>query len=248
MEDQVAEPGEEVFECPLHHVTEPVPLGVPVALLEVIGGVLDEARHHRLPRGGHIGVDVGLDAAVDVRLLRVPPVLGVVEGPLQIVQRRAHVDEAAVLVRPALQAWIGRVGVEGEVDLGRGSLELEAPDVLHEIRGELPRVDEIHERPSGVHRADHGLGLDLGAVLEHDSRGPPVLGHHVVDRGLEPDLGAERLRRPGQDLGEPAVPSLVECPRPIGAVVLPEGVIEQHQTGPLGAGADLGADDARGRE
>src|SRR5690606_2575601 len=42
MEDQIVEPGEDLIETILDQVTEVVPFGIPVALLEVIGGVLDE--------------------------------------------------------------------------------------------------------------------------------------------------------------------------------------------------------------
>ncbi len=47
---QVAEAGEERLQRRLHGVAEPVPLGVPVAALEVVRGVLDEAGHDVLAR------------------------------------------------------------------------------------------------------------------------------------------------------------------------------------------------------
>ncbi len=69
-----------------------------------------------------------------------------------------------------------------------------------------------------------------------------------ADRRLEPDLRPERLRGPGQHLGEPAVALLVEGPRPELAVVLADRVVEQHETRSLRARPDLGPDDARARE
>ena len=151
----------------------------------------------------------------------------------------------AVLIRTALQPRVSGVGVEGEVDLGRGPLELETADVLHEIRRQLPRVDQLHESTPGVDGADHGLCLQLGPVLEHYPGGPAVLRDDVVDRRLESDLDSKRLGGPGQDLGEPAVATLVESPGAIGAVVLAERVIEEDESGALGTRPDLGADDAR---
>ncbi len=73
----------------------------------------------------------------------------------------------------------------------------------------------------------------------------PFAGDDVVDRRLEPDLDAERLRRPGQHLGEAAVAALVERPRPELAVVLAEDVVQQHEPRPLRVRPDLGADDRR---
>ena len=61
---------------------------------------------------------------------------------------------------------------------------------------------------------------------------------------VEPDLGAERLRGPGEHLGEAAVAALVERPRAEVAVVLAHLVEQQHQPGARRHRADLGADDA----
>ena len=57
----------------------------------------------------------------------------------------------------------------------------------------------------------------------------PFDGDHVVDLGVELDLGAERLRGPAEHLGEPAVAALVERPRAELAVVLAHAVEQQHE-------------------
>ena len=67
----------------------------------------------------------------------------------------------------------------------------------------------------------------------------------AVDRRLEPDLGAERLGGPGQDLGEAAVAALVERPGPELAVVLAEDVVQQDEPRALRVRPDLRADDRR---
>ena len=96
-------------------------------------------------------------------------------------------------------------------------------------------------------RARHDdRGVELGPVGQRDAGRLPVPGDHVVDRRLEPDLDPERLRGPGQHLGEAAVAALVERPRPELAVVLAEDVVQQHEPGALRVRPDLGADD-RGR-
>src|SRR3954454_11042199 len=56
VQDQVTEAGEERLESRLHGVAELVPLGVPVAILQLVRCALDEARHDVLARRSHVGV------------------------------------------------------------------------------------------------------------------------------------------------------------------------------------------------
>ena len=135
--------------------------------------------------------------------------------------------------------------VEGEVHLGRGALEPEALDVLDEVGRQLARVDELEERAPRVERGDDDLGEVLRAVLQLDAGRPAARGDDPFDRRFEHDLRPERLGGPGQDLGEAAVATLVEGPRPELAVVLAERVVEQDQPRALRARPDLGPDDAR---
>jgi hypothetical protein len=118
MQYQVAEPGEDLLETGLDYIPQVLLLGVPVALPEVIWGVLDEAGHHSLARWRHVRVDVRLDTGVDIRTGAVPAVLGVVEGALEVVEARPDVDEPPVVIGAAVEPGEGGVGVEGEVDLG----------------------------------------------------------------------------------------------------------------------------------
>jgi hypothetical protein len=143
------------------------------------------------------------------------------------------------------RAGYSRQPVEGEVDLGRRALEAEAADGLDEVVGQLARLDELEERAARVEGADHGVGVELGAVGQGDARGPAVLRDDRRDRRLEADLGPERLRRAGEHLGEAAVALLVERPGAELPVVLAQRVVEQHEAGALRARPDLGADDAR---
>ena len=86
----------------------------------------------------------------------------------------------------------------------------------------------------------------LGAVRERDAGRPAVLGDDASRPATRADdLGAERLRRAREHLGEAAVAALVEGPRAELAVVLADRVVQQHEPGALRARPDLGADDAR---
>ena len=100
----------------------------------------------------------------------------------------------------------------------------------------------------GSSAGHHDRRVVLGAVGEGDAGRPAVLGDDLLDRRLEADLRPERLGRPGEDLGEPAVAPLVEGPRPELAIVLAEQVVEQHEPGALRIRPDLRADDAGRRQ
>ena len=101
-----------------------------------------------------------------------------------------------------------------------------------------------------VRRGSSALTTVFAVSSVPSSRATPtaraVLGDHRVDRGVEHDLGAERLGRAREHLGEAAVAALVERPGPEVPVVLAERVVEQHQPGALRHRPDLGADDPRG--
>ena len=169
LEHQVAEAREERLERRLDRVAEALLLRVPVALAQLVRRVLDEAAHDRLAGRRHVRVDRRLDGGVDVRPLRVPAVLGVVEGPLEVLHRRPDVGEAAVLVGPVAEGRVPGDAVEREVDLGRGALEAEPPDLLDEVGRQLARVDQLDERSSRVERRDDDRRVVLGAVGERDA-------------------------------------------------------------------------------
>ena len=178
----------------------------------------------------------------------VPPVLGLVEGPFHIVDGRADVEKAAVDVLAARQRRVLGQPIQREVDLGRHAPELEAPDVLDQVVGQLARLDQFEEGAARVQGAHDHAGVKLGAVRKGHAGGSTVLRDDALDRRLQADLGAERLRRARQHLGELAVAALVEGPGAGLAVVLAKRVEEQHEAGPLRARPHLRPDDARARE
>ena len=92
------------------------------------------------------------------------------------------------------------------------------------------------------------LAAQLGAVREHDARGAAVGGDHVVDLGVELDLGAERLRGPAEHLREAAVAALVERPRAEVPSCSPMLWNSSTRPEPCDIGPTLRADDARRRE
>ncbi len=99
-----------------------------------------------------------------------------------------------------------------------------------------------------IEGAHHGVCGELGAVGQGDARGPAVLRDDRIHGRLEADLRAERLRRAGEHLGEPAVAALVERPGAELAVVLAQRVKEQHEPRALRARSDRGADGPGARE
>ena len=127
-----------------------------------------------LPGGAMSGSIVDWIAQSRYGRLRVPAVLRVVEGPLEVLHRRADVGEAAELVGPVAEGRVLRQPVEREVDLGRGALEAEALDRLDEVGRQLARVDELEERPPRVERGDDDRRVELRPVGERDAGRPAV--------------------------------------------------------------------------
>ena len=248
LEHEVPKAREERLERRLDGVAQPLLLGVPVAPAQVVRRVLDEAAHDRLAGRRHVRIDHRLDRAIEVRPLRIPAVLGVVIGPLEVFHRRADVGEPPVLVGPVAERRIARHTVEREVDLGRGALEPEALDRVDEVGRQLARLDELEEGPPRIERRDDDRRVELGAVGQRHAGRPAVGRDDVLDRRLEPDLHPERLGGPREHLGEPAVAALVERPRPELAVVLAEDVVQEDEPRALRIRPDLRADDRGRRE
>ena len=146
----------------------------------------------------HVRVDRRLDRAVDVGMLAVPPVLRVIEGMLEVVDRRADVHEAAVQVRPRSELRVRRQRVQREVHLGADAPELETADVLDHVVGQLARVDQLQERAPRVQRADHEISGELGPIGQRHAGRLAISGEDALDGRLGPDLGAERRPPRGQ--------------------------------------------------
>ena len=71
------------------------------------------------------------------------------------------------------------------------------------------------------------VGVDLLARFEGDADRAPALDDDVGDRGVEPDLGAERLRGAADRVAHAAGPTLRDPPGPERAVDLAHVVVEQ---------------------
>ena len=142
-----------------------VPLG------ELVRRVLDEAADDVLAGRRHGRVDQGRDDHVDVGAPAEAAGLGVVVGPLHVVERGAEADGAAQVL--ALTGQAGEVGqpVEGQVDLARRAAEPEALDLGLELGLERARLQEVAGTCAGVGRGEHRRGGDLLAALEHDAGG-----------------------------------------------------------------------------
>ena len=103
-----------------------------------------------------------------------------------------------------------------------------------------------------VRRGSRALTTVVAVSSVPSSRATPTAAPFLVmtdaTGAFEHDLGAVRLRRAREHLGEAAVAALVERPGAEVPVVLAERVVQQHQPGPLRHRPDLGPDDARGRD
>ena len=76
--------------------------------------------------------------------LAVPAVLRVVEGPLEVLHRRADVDEAAVLVGAVAERRVDAAAPSrAKLTLADVPWNLQPVDVLDQVGGQLARLDEL---------------------------------------------------------------------------------------------------------
>ena len=139
-----------------------------------------------------------------------------------------------------------RQRVERQVDLARRSAKLVAPDVGHELVGQVLGADHAHERQVRVDARRDDLARQVVAVVEHDADRGRVLDDDLRDARVRADLGAGFARGAGDGVGDRAGPSARESPRPERTIDLAHVVMEQHVGGPGRAHAEERADDARG--
>src|SRR5689334_5306501 len=224
-------------------VAERVAFLVPVAL-QVVGRVLDEARHDVLARRRERRIGERRDDHVDVRAAREPSVLGVVVRTLHVLDGRRDRDRAAQVGSRTGHALEVGERVEREVDLPRGAAELVALDVLDEVAGELLLADHAEKRQARVDARGDGLRRDLLAALEDDAGGAAVRQLDLRDRRLRPDLDPRLDRRRGDRVGDRAGSAAGEAPRAEGAVDLAHVVVEQDVRRAGRAHAEEGPDDA----
>src|SRR5687767_157309 len=97
------------------------------------------------------------------RLLGESPVFGVIGGPLQIVERRADVNDAAQRLRWIIQEL--REGVERQIDFGNRAARSDVSYLQQESRVEVGGFDELEKCSFHVGIRYYGGGVDLIAVL-----------------------------------------------------------------------------------
>ena len=189
-DDRCLEAGRDFLDGVGDAVGQVLPLGRPVSLLEMIGGVLHERRQDGAAGRRQGRVDVGRDDAVDVRLRGGPAVLALVPGALVVLESVADGEVGPVgrrerpVFRPLRQ---DRGRGQGVVDLGARPGHLDPPDVLEKAPLELARLEQLQEGALRVGVARHGPRPDLLPRREHDTGGAALLDQDARHLGGRAD-------------------------------------------------------------
>src|SRR5262245_53528063 len=182
-----------------HDVPELLALLLPVALPQVVRRGLEEYRAAVEALGAERAVVDARDRDVAVGPARVPAVLSLVPGALEVLERGSDVHHALVL-EADLGAGDGlpvRELREHQVDLGRGALDAEIPDVAEELRLELALVHELQEGALRIGVREHERGVDLLAARERHAADASVAAEDPRDLRVGADLRPALARSRG---------------------------------------------------
>ncbi len=130
-----------------------------------------------LPGGASVSSTRRGHRAFEDRRLRRPAVLGVVVGPLEVVEVGADVHRAAVLRADlrAGQALEVRQFVEGDVDLDGGAGVVDGRHAGAKVVGQELRVHQLEKGDVAIGAGGDARSVELPAVLEGDAADLAVL-------------------------------------------------------------------------
>ena len=248
VEDRALEVGRVRVEQVEAAVREGVTLVVPGSVAKLVRGVLHEHRHQMAAGRRDRRVDRRGDRALEDGLCGGAPVLGVVEGALDVVLVGTDVDGAAMLgarLGARQRVEVRQLG-QGDVDLQRGAGVADPLDVGDEGLGQCAPVEQAKERHVGVGVAGHDGRVELVAVGERHADGFAVAHEDPRDLGLAADLGPEVAGSRRQRLREPAHAATHVRPDASRAAGLAHDVVEEHVRGARHRGARHCADDRVG--
>ena len=224
-------------------------LRLPAALGELVGRELGVERQ-RVVAGarGHQGVVVGrVQATIDERAGRGAAVLGVVPGPLDLLDALVE-HELAEHPRPvlgALEARELRRLPQHAIDLHDRRARPVGAHLVGQLGRQVAIADQVEQGRARVAGREHDVRVELLAALELHARRAAAAHPDLLHHGLGADLGARRARARGDRLADRAHAAAHDPPAAAHARDLADHVVHQHvgRAGCLGAGP--GADHAR---
>ena len=213
---------------------------------QVTRAVLHEAGHDVLPGRRARGVEHRVDAGLDGRASGERAALAVVPGPLDEIDGRAEVQEAAVLRAGRLARHRREIGQLGQcqVHLERRAQVFETLHVLHEGRGQRALGQQLEKGAARRGVADDDVGLQDLAVREpHAGGAAGGVELDRQDRRPGPDGHPALARRGRQRLGDHAHAADDHAPDSGGPVHAAEHVVQQQERGARLVHSAVGADD-----
>ena len=191
-EGQSLQAGHVVLEDARHTLCEFFAFGVPAAAPQRVGCILDQDRHHVLPRRGEIRIHDRRQGDVEERVGRCLSILRVVVCPFDVFERRAHAEVGWHAVPEKGQS---RNAVESEIHFRDDPVHLEVSDMVEEFGTKLLGLDKMEERPLRVRiRRDHA-GADCLAASQFDAGDTSLSAHDPRHFRLRPNRHAGIPRR-----------------------------------------------------
>jgi hypothetical protein len=92
IQDEISEAGKIRLQGGLDCIAQVFSLAIPIAVGQLVRGVLDEAGHYVLARGRHVRIEDGLHCPIYVGTAAESAALGIIERLLQLVDGGGDVD------------------------------------------------------------------------------------------------------------------------------------------------------------
>src|SRR5690606_2940566 len=249
VQDQVLEVGAVVSDLVDYRLRERFTLFVgPVAALDLVWAVLDEAAHEVLSRRCHRRVGDGRDDHVDVRVLGPGAFLPVVVGAFHAFN---GIDEMHVAVEQRVvlrQGGEGGHAVQGNVQLPGRATDLEVPDAPVELGWQVFFVHALQERALHVHPGYHDLRINLFAVRQCNPFDGTITNDDLPDPGIGPQFASVRLEGAGDRFRHRSHASARVTPGSDVAVDFTHVVVQQHVGRAGRMNAERRTDNAAARE
>ena len=210
---------------------------------QLVGRILHETRKYMFAgrRNGRIG-ERGNDH-INVRTPREVAVLGVIVGPLHVLDTGRDRDGAAQVRAGARQAFEVRQRIQRKIHLTGGPPELITVNFLKELNGKIALINELRECEPRIHAGRNRIRVNLVSIRENNTLGLALLHDDLCNSSLSANLRARFPCCISDCIRDRARAAASKTPRAKCAVNLPHVVVKQNVRRPRRAHAQKCSDD-----
>ena len=214
------------------------PLAVPIRVAQLVRCHASLEDNHVLAFGRERRVRVAWHVRTQERFLTVPAELCVVKRALQELRRWADVAIGRIFHSGSFlrEPLVPRQSVNRAKQLETHATRSEAPDIIHEVLGQMRFVDHVKKRPLGVGIGHDARCLNLLSRTQAHSASPAIPDEHLLDPGVAAHDHPMRLSTGFQRIRDRPHPALAER-----HARLPDQVCDQVKCRPRAVGSDISA-------